>query len=83
MIDTQVLRYLSSYTSLMKESACYRDQAAQALNTGDVQKWSAYLQEAQRSMDEATRRLEVQHGIDHGQVQKTWMVDYDQLTPLI
>lgn len=83
MIDQSSLRYLMSYSSLIRESVDYEIKAKVALAKGDEGTFNYLMLEAQRSMDESTRRLEVQHGTDHGQRQKTWMSAYNQLTPLL
>lgn len=83
MIDQQNLRYLMSYSSLIRESVDFEIRAKVALAEGDVPKHNYLMVEAQKSMDESTRRLEVQHGADHGQRQRTWMSTYNQLTPLL
>lgn len=83
MINPDILRYLSSYTSLMRESTQYRKDAEKAFREGDLSAWSYYLINAQSAMDEATRRLDIQHGIDHGQVQRNWISVIGEVTPLL
>lgn len=83
MIDPANLRYLSSYVSLIGEAMDYEKRSAEALKDGKVAEWSYLRINAQAAMDESQRRLMVQHGIDHGQVQKKWMNDLGELTPLL
>lgn len=83
MIDPANLRYLSSYVSLIREAMDCEKRSAEALKDGKVAEWSYLRINAQAAMDESQRRLMVQHGMDHGQVQKKWMNDLGELTPLL
>jgi len=83
MIDPANLRYIMSYSALIKESVNFEAMAKEALERGDDAAFNYLMVQAQSSMDESSRRLYVQHGTDHGQRQATWMRYYAQLTPLI
>lgn len=83
MIDPVNLRYLMTYVSLVREAMDYEKQSVEALKQGDIAQWSYLRINAQAAMDESQRRLMIQHGMDHGQVQKKWMTDLGELTPLL
>lgn len=83
MIDPATLRYVMTYSTLIKESVDYEIRAKKALKQGDVPAFNYLMVQAQAAMDESSRRLYIQHGTDHGQRQATWMRYYAQLTPLI
>lgn len=82
-MDPKSLRTLCSYSCLIKEANEYALMAQAFLEAGDVKAWSYYLLEAQSANDEASRRIDIQQGIDQGQRQVTWMSKFGVLTPLI
>jgi len=83
MINPESLRYLMSYSSLIKESVDYEVRARVAFKEGSLPEHDYLMLNAQAAMDESSKRLYLQHGTDHGQRQATWMRDYGQFTPLL
>lgn len=83
MIDPANLRYLSTYSSLIREAQRHQDASEHYLAKNDISAWSYYKTQAQSCMDEATRRFVMQQGVDHGQRQRYWMSRCGSLTPLL